>query len=334
MSQRETTVTPFASLSLAGVNQREVAVQLPPSELSQLEGLFPQFVGLQTRNLGKRVLGKYTFPIKSIFQFWTPLGYATGLYQFAGEVDAGTWITPTSNIVIPALPPTLPIDGAGFTIGDLGGGGTLAVPPGNLANVGTPDDTNGGPAGPGTRCRWVETVTSLSFEAYVVSAEWGDTGAVDNVIGTVPPLTVPLSLPDPLAVPYAPWTVPPNPDFASIMQAFQSCGSATDAGLPPGAHNYLRSFGGKVIFNFAALETLEGFRGVFMTLKEQVQTTGLGSAVLNTVPVTSGVPFVFADNFSDEPSIRTTADGHEQVFYTNPNGPGSLFAAFRKRICS
>lgn len=234
MSNRETALKPLALTSLAGVNERAYLTDVKPPESTLLEGLFPEFAGLQSRIYGKRTLAQYTESIYGIYQFWTPLGYGVGLYQFEGTVDFGYWLTPTSAFDL--TPPLLGIDLGGYTLDEFGmsygsnfgistdnacvlsflEGGTdhssCAPPPSNVA---TPDDSNGGPAGQGKKCsnEVVETDWDLAdFTSLQESAGYSNSGVVivdqDNCRNPAdgqnppcvnfPPLPLPLqTIPDP-----------------------------------------------------------------------------------------------------------------------------------------
>jgi len=174
MSRRETQIQPLSLLTVGGVNQRVRSTELQPHEYVTLEGVFPEFAGLQSRIWGKRLLQKYPGPIFGIYQFWTPQGYGGGLYQFQDTIDFGYWLTPYARFDFSL--PSLDFDGGGMTLDDFGNGygenfgygdvntcvlsflegGTdhsaCAPPP---APAGTPDDSNGGPAGQGRNCKWV-----------------------------------------------------------------------------------------------------------------------------------------------------------------------------------
>lgn len=188
MSRRETRVTKsVVHQVVGGVNQRVRDTELPPQQYSLLEGLFPEFAGLQSRVWGKRVLEKYAEAIYGIHQFWTPQGYGGGLYQFAGEVDFGYWLTPLNGFNL-NIPP-IGIDGGGMTLDEFGygTGSNFGYGTDNLctisfltnstdhsacnessAGAGATNDSNGGPAGQGTRCRWEnieETITVDSVDA-------------------------------------------------------------------------------------------------------------------------------------------------------------------------
>lgn len=196
--------------TLGSVNERIQRTELPDNEWSSIVGTFPQLTGAQSRVYGKRVLAKYGFPIFNFAQFWSPLGYAGGVYQFQGTVDFGKWITPIIKITIPTIAPSLPFDGGGYTVDDFGGdfGGVIDVTIPNvciidfatvqtthqtcgvpLRNVGTPNDSNGGPAGQGTHCRWVQTnpVTGGSLAAYTLSNQIGSASYGPTTIYSGPP---------------------------------------------------------------------------------------------------------------------------------------------------
>lgn len=186
MSRRESSLQPIALRTVAGVNQRVRATELPLHQFPTLEGVFPEFAGLQSRVWGKRLLQKYDEAVYGIHQFWTPMGYGVGLYQFDGSLDYGPWLTPNSSFDLSI--PDLGFDGGGMTLDEFGlpyganfGYGTdntcvisflngstdhssCQDPP---APADTPNDSNGGPAGQGRRCRWedVESDVPLLFFA-------------------------------------------------------------------------------------------------------------------------------------------------------------------------
>lgn len=224
MSQRETASKPFVISAIHGVNDRFVATELPLSDFSLVEGVFPQYEGMQTRIFGKRLLAKYADPIYGIYQFWSPVGYATGLYQFEGKLDSGPWLTPTSNIVIPALPAAVGFDGGGMSLDDFGNyyGGPVGIPNvciigfvgQNSADVqcgvvpeavGTPNDDNGGPAGQGKTCSWTEGSVDVDVNLYIFQKLRATDGAytlrvdVSNAgnpifgCNSYPPLPVPIN---------------------------------------------------------------------------------------------------------------------------------------------
>lgn len=185
MSRRESRVKGISLTTIGGVNERVRDVELPLHEYTRIEGLFPEFAGLQSRMWGKRVLEKYAEAIYGIHQFWTPQGYGGGLYQFDGKLDYGQWLTPTSNFDL-TIPP-LSFDGGGMTLDEFGlpygsnfGYGTdntclisflngstdhsACNPP--PAPADTPNDSNGGPAGQGRKCRWTQgTPTTIGIPA-------------------------------------------------------------------------------------------------------------------------------------------------------------------------
>lgn len=196
MSRRESAVAPTILSAIGGVNQRVRDTELPLHEYPKIEGVFPEFAGLQSRLWGKRLLQKYDEAVYGIHQFWTPQGYGAGLYQFEGTVDYGQWLTPTSNLGL-NIPP-LGVDGGGFTLDEWGygygenfgygnvntctlsflNGGTdhsVCNPPPSPAN--TPDDSNGGPAGQGKRCYWTPDgdTSEHSIAGYAVSGLTGQT---------------------------------------------------------------------------------------------------------------------------------------------------------------
>lgn len=198
MSNRETQLKSFTLSTIGGVNERVYLTELPPEQYSSLIGLFPEFTGLQSRLFGKRVLKKYDNPIYSIYQTWTPYGYGVGLYQFTGEIDFGYWLTPTTKFDLGL--PSLGIDLGGMTLDDFGNpygsqfdysgqnacvisfltGSTdhTACAPAPT-NVGTPNDTNGGPAGQGKKCTNQEVVDDFDLSDLTISQIVG--GVNNNV---------------------------------------------------------------------------------------------------------------------------------------------------------
>lgn len=102
MSQRELRSKALILTTVGGVNERDRDTELPGEQYSSLSGVFPEFAGLQSRIWGKRLHQKFDGAVYGIFQFWTPLGYGVGLYQFSnlvdnGYVDRGFWLPPLSN---------------------------------------------------------------------------------------------------------------------------------------------------------------------------------------------------------------------------------------------
>lgn len=189
MPERQIQSSPVATLDLHGVNERVAPTYLPPEQFSQVNGVFPEFAGMQTRIFGKRVLAKYANPIYGIHQFFGPQGYGAGLYQFDGTVSTAPWITPVSKILLALLP--LAVDGGNVTLDEFGqgwgGGGIVApnvcVPNFNelnaagiscapqVSNFNAPiDDNNGSAAGKGKRCEWqtqvLATVPNSGFQLY------------------------------------------------------------------------------------------------------------------------------------------------------------------------
>ncbi len=148
MAQRQTQIKSALHTTVGGVNQRVQRTELKPHEYELLEGTYPQLAGLQAKIGGQRLLAKYDESVYGIHQFWTPYGYAVGLYTFTGILDIGDWTTPTSKFPLPdALPPSLPFDENMLTVDEFGN------PPGEFPgiNVQAPsvDPSNGAPAGQG-----------------------------------------------------------------------------------------------------------------------------------------------------------------------------------------
>lgn len=174
-SRAETRIQPAPFLQVGGVNQRVYPTELPAHQYANLDGVFPEFAGLQSRLFGKRLLKKYDDPIYGIFQFWTPMGYGGGLYQFSGSLDYGIWLTPNSIITLDPLPGGF--DGGDMTLDDFGQGfgGNFGYGNPNACVISflngstnhgacqaspspqnTPNDSNGGPAGQGKKCKWTK----------------------------------------------------------------------------------------------------------------------------------------------------------------------------------
>lgn len=156
-------------LSLGTVNQRLNDVELPDADYSNIEGTFPEFSGLQSRIWGKRTLAKFASQVRGIYQFWTPLGYAGGVYQFSSELDFGKWLTPISKFPSLTLPPSKPFDASGYTLDDFGWSNGLNFGIGDTGATGAnlPNDYNGGPAGQGTRCQWQTVTTNYTSATYI-----------------------------------------------------------------------------------------------------------------------------------------------------------------------
>jgi hypothetical protein len=189
--------------------------------------VFPEFAGLQARMWGKRVLSKQTDPVYGIHQFWTPMGYGVGLYQFQGSIDYGTWLTPTSNLQLTL--PTLDTDLGNYTLDEFGNSinnssglgdmntcllsfingstdhSSCLVPP---TGAGPTNDNNGGPAGQGKHCRYQYVGTAMDIIGFQVTNQ--QVGSLTN--------TVPISDTDnckapafglnPPCVPYPPLPAP------------------------------------------------------------------------------------------------------------------------------
>lgn len=189
MSERETRIKTQVLAAIGGVNERPYLTELRDTDWNAQQGVFVEYNGEQSRLWGKRTLAKYPDAIYGIHQFWTPFGYAGGLYQFDGKIDFGTWLTPTSKFDL--TPIDLGTDGAGYTLDDFGfpinnegyrsgdacvlsfldnstdhSSCSLAT-----SNVGTPDDSNGGPAGQGTSCSWQEAYFDEDITFFMVSKE-------------------------------------------------------------------------------------------------------------------------------------------------------------------
>lgn len=204
MSHRESRIRPVSLTVVGGVNERVRDTELKPQEYKLLEGVFPEFAGLQSRVWGKRLLKLYEAAIYGIHQFWTPQGYGGGIYQFDGQIDFGYWLTPTSSFDL-SIPP-IGYDGGGMTLDEFGlpygsnfGYGTdnacvisflngssdhsSCQPPPSPADV--PDDSNGGPAGQGRQCRWTAGTDIVIAAPAVGSYQFG-TGNNETVTNSGP----------------------------------------------------------------------------------------------------------------------------------------------------
>jgi len=176
--------------TIGSVNERVENTELPPSEWSSISGTFPDLTGEQIRIYGKRVLSKYANPIYGIAQFWTPLGYGSGLYQIGGDLDYGKWEIPAQRFPNITFPPSVPFDGGGYTVDDYGNdfGGVTGVTVPNVCEIlfnegatidtncrfpltgaGIVNDNNGGPAGKGTRCSWTDAEFEDTLGPYLTS---------------------------------------------------------------------------------------------------------------------------------------------------------------------
>lgn len=194
MSRRETRSKPEIFTAVGGVNQRVYDTELKREEYSLLEGVFPELAGLQGRLYGKRLLSKYASSVYSIFQFWTPLGYGSGLFQFTGDLRIGPWITPISKFDLDL--DDLKWDENYFTVDEFGN------PPGHdypgIDQI--PNDVNGGPVGQGASCGWELVGTPIAIGKS--NFTFGDDGeVVDNIEGIDPhplPLTAFPQYPSPI----------------------------------------------------------------------------------------------------------------------------------------
>lgn len=231
MPRRETTKKQQKiCLAIGSVNERTTDVELPDNEWSLVSGVFPSSIGQQERIFGKRTLAKYSLPIMGIWQFWTPYGYAAGIYQFDGTVDYGVWITPSSKFPSLTLPPSVPFDGGGYFVDEFGDpwGRTIDVSSPNVCLIDfatvqtthefcglspspsdTPDDANGGPAGQGSHCRWEQLSNTYSVAALQSSRETTEND-FNTTVAQYPPLAAPgcgISgpVPLPVLVPQGPW---------------------------------------------------------------------------------------------------------------------------------
>lgn len=345
MSERETKIKSLVLSVIGGINERNVETELQADEYTSVLGVFPEFAGLQSRIFGKRLLKKYALPIYGIHQFWTPQGYGGGLYQFDGTIDYGQWLTPISvfNLSLPSISIDaggMSLDIFGYSYGSnfgynesntcsitytpTGTGHQSCLPSTSPAN--TPNDNNGGPAGQGRKCAWQQTLTNYiaAFDSFVTSAKYGVV-ASDTIIGHVPPITLPIPSPSAPVIPYTPQVGPPWSVYAF---AGQQLSSDTDASND--AHQYINCQAGKIVFDFAAVQTLPGFVGMTITLQRDVLTVGLTSTAITEYPISSG-EFSFANYFSTLPSVRSIPTGFQQSLQTFPI---ALTAYFRKRVCT
>lgn len=246
MSQHETRIKPDTHLVVGGVNQRVFDTELQPHEYSMLDGVFPDFAGAQTRLWGKRLHQKFAQSVYGIHQFWTPLGYGGGLYQFDDSIDFGPWLTPTIEIVL--TPIELPIDGGNLTIEEWGtptwqtpntcllsflNGSTdhsSCNPP--VVVVGVPVDNNGSPIGGGTNCRWTDDgePTEHALAPLVVSGSNGTSGF--SQLNTEPPINEPYSpVPPSRRLPQIENTKPIYANSGSVLVA--SASSSSNMGHVP-----------------------------------------------------------------------------------------------------
>lgn len=347
-SQRETQKKTLTLKTVAGINERELDVELPPEQYSAQQGLFPEFAGLQSRLWGKRTLTKFANSVYSIYQFWSPYGYGAGLYQFNTTLDYGIWLTPTTEIETALLSnPALSVDGGGFTVDNFGYGygsnfgysdpnvcGLVFAAGGTQqiscilepAPVSTPDDRNGGPAGQGRHCKWVSSGVGIGLDVYAVSAVYGDTGAQDVVIGHGPIIQVPLP-----AIPIPVYTSQPGPFWDAYMFAHMERGSYY-VGSDSSYHNNWHAYGGKVVFDFTPLELDPSFVNVTMVLQTWIRSSVPAVGAFVTINVPSG-ELNFADHLPFANSIVAAGggDGFGQVIECYPV---SMSANYRKIVCT
>lgn len=203
MSEREARLKPLLLTIVAGANQRVRDTELDPKDYSEVVGVFPEFAGLQSRVWGKRLLEKYASSVYGIHQFWTPQGYGGGLYQFTWTLDYGYWLTPTSAFDL-ALPP-LGIDLGNMTLDEFGnsygsnfgygtdnacvisfldGGTDHSACLDELSGMGTPNDSNGGPAGQGKHCQIQDVIEEHDLSEFASLQEQG------NIVENLEPLDV------------------------------------------------------------------------------------------------------------------------------------------------
>lgn len=320
MPQRETRLKPVTLLQVGGVNQRVKSTELPLHEYVTLNGVWPEFAGLQSRFWGKRVLAKYPDAIYGIYQFWTPMGYGGGIYQFDGKIDFGSWITPNSNFDL-TVPP-LEFDSGGMTFDEFGnpygsnfGYGTdnacvisflngstdhsaCLEPP---VSLGTPDDSNGGPGGQGKKCKYVDTYTDFDVEDFILIKEQGSAGYSNTVVtenvgrtefgcAVTPPLPPQLG-PDVGFPPNVYFPISPSGSIGSQQKLAASWAfvpfhsiPACDGQVSVQQRSESPTFNHIVTFNFAALQSFNAYRVTMLASHPQ----GSQEIVIATDAINSG----------------------------------------------
>ena len=197
MSNAETVNKNVPLLAIGGTNERAQVTEIKPEEWANITGTFPEKTGMQSRIWGKRIFQKSAESVYGIFQFWTPLGYGGGYYQFTGTAGFGAWTVPTTNLSIPNLPSDLPFDPDNYTLQlypndfsnvcgrqfsglytayDKFGTGVPGTgiyymnicnpgPGGGTASGGGQGNSSGsgGPVGPAKKCKWVTTNTDFTL---------------------------------------------------------------------------------------------------------------------------------------------------------------------------
>ncbi len=206
-------------LNVGSVNERVQGTELPDNEWSALWGIFPDFTGEQARIWGKRALAKYANAIYGIYQFWTPLGYAAGIYQYTGTVDFGKWTTTSTKLDL-TIPTSTNFDGGNISLDDFGQefNRTADVSSPNvctfnfsqflathqycgltITGANLPNDSNGSPAGQGKKCKWTNVVTSYNMLALAAGQLHGTA-----TVNTSAPATNPPFVPNPIPLPPVP----------------------------------------------------------------------------------------------------------------------------------
>lgn len=339
MPQRETTRRETLILrSLESVDQRVQATELPPTNWVEIYGTFPEFTGLQGKIFGRRLLKKYANPIMGIAQFWTPYGYAGGIYQFTDEVDFGVWLTPYSKFPDLTLPPAILFNNANLTVDDFGFA-PFTITPGGF---GTPDDSNGGPAGQGTHCKWVNTS--------VVSVPGPYTG---GVVSTISPSysTVLSTGPDP--GPYSPssrvplGSPPVGVPVGSILTPNPSAGYTIGSLVTHAFGNYTATQNGNATYHNCVLDLTPmiaifgttPLNLVIVTLQITKYINFVASSVVNvTIPVdfsTSSSYAAFPISMSDYlPTQVTTNNGSDGLDAEVQAIFNTITLTFRKRVCA
>lgn len=252
MPEREIQVSSVPLLTVGGVNQRVNKRELEDYEYTWLGGVAPIFSGSQTRLWGKSVLNKFATAVLGIYQFWTPMGYGVGLYQFNSSLDAGIWQSPITGITIPSLGLVLPFDAAGYTYDEFGysiggafGYGTsntclLSFLNGNAShiacgpaasNVGTPDTTSNNPAGHGEKCKFTQVVTDYPISNFATLQQTASGGYNNQVfldnVGTPPVCNITPTAPIPLGPPATVGGFTNVSPITSSFSASQNLGSAS-----------------------------------------------------------------------------------------------------------
>jgi len=191
---------------------------------------------------------------------------------------------------VPALAPTLDIDGDGNTLNEFGSSfsafGTTP-PPVVVIPVDTPDDNNGGPAGQGRKCGWVNSTQSVGVESFLTFAQYGNTGPLDDVTVIPGPEDVTLG-PVPSVSSYTDY---PTGPFAGYLITHKEQGSYWVASLGVYyAHRASQAWNGKVTFSFASVQADESVVGVSLDIRQRL-LVGLG--IPPAVEYSTEVPLPF-----------------------------------------